>query len=59
MDIIIDLTKISYMYIYIGMADESKYDIIKMVYYSDEIGFGSVASTWREANKQHPFLDIL
>ena len=35
------------------MADDRKDDIIKKVYYSDEIGFGSETSTWKEANKQH------
>ena len=35
------------------MADTDKDLIIKQTYFSDEHGFGSVASTWKEANKQH------
>ena len=35
------------------MIDTDKDTIIKKVYYSDDIGFGSIASTYREANKLH------
>lgn len=35
------------------MTDTDKDIIIKKVYYSDDIGFGSIASTYREAYKLH------
>ena len=35
------------------MADSDKDTIIKKVYFSDEIGFGSANATYREAHKQH------
>ena len=40
------------------IADTAKDDIIKKVYYSDDIGFGSIASTYREANKQYPGITL-
>jgi hypothetical protein len=40
------------------MADTTKDNIIKKVYYSDDIGFGSIASTYREANKQYPGITL-
>jgi hypothetical protein len=40
------------------MADTTKDNIIKKVYYSDDIGFGSIASTYREAHKQNPGITL-
>ena len=40
------------------MADTDKDIIIKKICVSNEHGFGSVASTWREANSQHPRITL-
>ena len=40
------------------MTENDKDEIIRKKYYSDEIGFGSVASTWKEAHKQHPGITL-